>query len=168
MKNNFLIKNIMFLLLFLVVLVIFLVIYIIPELKEYKTKQAILKKSEKIYFKNIKSLKSLEKERDLTYKKYQKNIEKYNKNFDIENFKSYMKSILKDSTIEVTKEKDKLNIKATINDKEEIYTLLEKLNRYTNIVKVDFPFEYKNSKSNKNITFYVTICNKKLKNCLNK
>ncbi len=165
-NNNIVIKNILFLLLFLVVLTLFLVIYIIPQLKEYKTKQAIIAKSEKIYNKNIDSLNKLKKKKELTYKRYKKNIEKYNRNFDLENFKSFVKRFFKDATINTTKYKEKLIIQTTIASKEELYNFLEKVNDYKNIVKINFPLVYKIVNGNKIITINVTISNINLKNNL--
>ena len=167
MKNsNVIIKNILFLLLFLVVLTLFLVIYIIPQLKEYKTKQAILSRSEKIYNKNLNSLNKLKREKKLTYKRYKESIEKYNQDFNLEDFKNYVKNFLKDATVETTKDKQNLTIQASITSKEELYNFIEKLNEYRNIVKINFPFIYKNDESNKKITFNVTISNNIIKNSL--
>ncbi len=164
MKSNSFVKVLFFLLLFLVILTMFLIVFIIPEMKEYKTKQAILKKYEKIYDKNRARLNILKIKRDLTYKKYKNDILKYNNKFDFDTFKKVVNQNFVDANVKQMDNNKSISINATLNSMKDFYKFVNILENYSNIVKINFPLVYKVNNNIVKINFDVTICKNKLNN----
>ncbi len=162
MQNNSLIKTIFFILLFLVVLTIFLIIFIIPQIKEYKTKQVVIKKYEKIYEKKIKELKVLKNKRDFIQKKYKNELKRYEIAFDKKEFENFLKKFFTNVNIK-DKDKKNLTIKASLNSIEDFFRFVDELKKYKNIVKISFPIVYEVKDNIKKVTFNVTLSSKKLK-----
>jgi hypothetical protein len=158
----------MFLIFFLVILFLFLVVYIIPILKKYKTNKAELTRYEKMYRKQQGSITLVEKKREILKKKYKKSLRFYEKEFNKEHFKNFIKTNIEDSKIEFVDKNQKFNCSITgkINSIDKVNQLIEKINNYESIVKINFPITIKKIEKSYFVSISVTIINKNLKNNL--
>jgi len=159
MKSNQVVKTIFFILLLLVVLVLFLVIFIIPEMKVYKTNHKALKQYEKIYNKKVHDLKRLKSKKEQFQRRYKIVIKKYNQKFDLSDFKNYISSSCQECKISQSKDNKNLNLEILVKDKKDFFKFIEKLNKYKNIVKINFPIVYKITNKTIKINFSVDISN---------
>ena len=165
-KNNFsLIKLVIFIIFFLIVLTLFLIIYIIPAMKKYKTNDYELKKYEKIYRKQQSKITFLEKKKNLLKDKYKKSIKIYEEKFDKKDFVNFINSQIKDAKIELVDKKDNsvYKISGKINRINDFDRVIDKINKYKNLVKITFPILIKKDEKLYFIAFSVTIVNKNLK-----
>jgi len=151
--------------LFLVIITIFLLFYIIPVMKKYKTNETVLKKYEALYKKDKKELKYLEKKKKILKEKYKKTLTKYAQNFDQKDFINYLNLSFKNFKVEkIKKEKEqKYEVKGELDTIYDFTKLIEKINSYKNIVKINFPITISKKEKSYKVVFFVTVVNNKLK-----
>ncbi len=160
--SNKIFKILIFLIFFSIVLIFFLIFFIIPRVKEYKTNRIILNKYERLYQKEQFNLEMLKKKKKLTYQKYKDEILKYDRKFDKKDFLIILKKYLKKVSIKkIANNRYKIN--GELDDIAKFYLLIDEINRYKNIIKVDFPVIYKQNGGYITISFIIHIINKDIK-----
>ena len=161
-KSSF-IKQLLFLLAFLIVLVIFLLVYIIPELKEYKSNKVVLKKYEKLYKNELKIAEKLKIKQESLEKTHKQEIDRSNKDVNIKKLKSHISEIFNNCEIIPLDSNTTFNIVVEVTKNKQIYTFIKSLESYENLVKINFPIEYKKDKKINIFSLKVTIVKNELK-----
>jgi len=161
-RNSFsIVKLIIFIIFFLVITTFFLTIYVIPKMKEYKTNKIELKRYERLYKKQVNDLIFLEKKRKLLKEKYKKIKVKYERRFDEKDFKIFLLQNFKDVKIKSNYKKNRhiYKISGTINSIEDLIEIINKINSYKSILKINFPIDIKRKDKSYLTYFYISIIN---------
>jgi len=162
-NENNTIKFLIYILVFLIIVLLLLIVFVIPGIKSYKSNSAELKLLEKKSINLKKREKELKKELDILKKSDAKILTKIDNSFDIDDFINYSKKYLKDVNISIiSKQSDifaEYNLTALTLQKspKAFYQFLDSLQRYKNIIKIDFPIEMVSKKDHIVLNFHIKV-----------